>query len=68
MMLVEEVLVMGVFIVALLTVVVCFGYLVYATILEESLLRSRSRTARATAGADNWRPTNGRPALPMGRR
>jgi hypothetical protein len=67
MMVVEEVLVMGVFIAALLTVVACFGYLVYATILEEYLLRSRSRTANTRAGADGRGRAYGRPALPAGR-
>jgi hypothetical protein len=66
-MLVAEIVVVGVFIAALLTAVACFGYLVYATVLEEHLLRSRSRTARATAGTDGRRPTYGSTALPMGR-
>jgi len=68
-MLVVEVLVMAVFLAALLTIVACFGYLVYATVLEEHLLRSRSRTARARAGAgaDGWHPAHGRMALPTGR-
>jgi hypothetical protein len=66
-MLVAEVLVVGVFLASLLTVAACFGYLVYATILEEHLLRNRSRTARATAGGGGRRPAFGRPALPMGR-
>jgi hypothetical protein len=65
-MLVVEVLVMAVFLAAVLTVVACFGYLVYATILEEHLLRSRSRTTQA-AGAKGRRPTFGSTALPMGR-
>ena len=67
MMLVEEVLVMGVFIVALLTVVACFGYLVYATVLEEHLLRSRSSTTRAPAESGRWHPAHGRTTLPLGR-
>jgi hypothetical protein len=66
-MLVVEVLVMAVFLAAVLTVVACFGYLVYATILEEHLLRSRSRTARVAAGADSQRSAFGSRALPMGR-
>ena len=66
-MLVGEVLVMAVFLAALLAVVGCFGYLVYATILEEHLLRSRSRTARTAARADSQRSAFGSTALPMGR-
>jgi len=66
-MLVAEIVIIGVFLASLLTVAACFGYLVYATVLEEHLLRSRSRTARATAGADGRRRAFGRPALPMGR-
>jgi hypothetical protein len=66
-MLVAEVLVIAVFIAALLTVVACFGYLVYATILEEYLLRSRPRAGRTTAESDRWRPARGRTVLPMGR-
>jgi hypothetical protein len=67
-MLVAEVVVVGVFLAALLTVIACFGYLVYATILEEHLLRSRQRAVRDTAGAGRWHPAQGRTALPMGRR
>ena len=66
-MLVAEILVVGVFLASLLTAAACFGYLVYATVLEEHLLRSRSRTARATVGAGGPRRAFGRPALPMGR-
>lgn len=66
-MLAAEIVVVGVFVAALLTAAACFGYLVYATVLEEYLLRSRSRTARVTAGADGRRPAFGRPALPVGR-
>ena len=66
-MLVAEIVVVGVFVAALLTAAACFGYLVYATIFEEYLLRSRSRTTRARAGADGRRRAYGRAALPAGR-
>ena len=66
-MLVAEIVVVGVFVAALLTAAACFGYLVYATILEEHLLRSRSRAARANAEPDHWHPVRSRTALPMGR-
>jgi len=58
---------LAVFLAAVLTAVACFGYLVYATVLEEHLLRSRSRAARPTTEADRWRPAHRSPALPMGR-
>ena len=66
-MLVEEVLVMAVFFVAVLAVVACFVYLACATVLEEHLLRSRSRTARVAAGADSQQSAFGSRALPIGR-
>ena len=66
-MLVGEVLVMAVFLIALVSVVACLGYLVHATVLEEHLLRSRSRAALTTTESDLWRPARGRTALPMGR-
>ena len=66
-MLVEEVLVMAVFFVAVLAVVACFVYLVYATVLEEHLLRNRSRTNRAPAESRRRHPGHGQTAFPMGR-
>ena len=66
-MLIAEIVVVGVFVAALLSAAACFGFLVYATVLEEHLLRSRSRAALTTTESDLWRPARGRTALPMGR-
>jgi hypothetical protein len=66
-MLVAEIVIIGVFIAALLATVACFGYLMYATVLEHHLLRSRPRMRRATAGAESRLPAYGSPALPLGR-
>jgi len=66
-MLVAEIVIIGVFVAALLTAVACFGYLTYATILEQHLLRSRTRMRRPTAAPETPRPAFGTPALPAGR-
>jgi hypothetical protein len=66
-MLVGEVLVMAVFLIALVSVVACLGYLVHATVLEEHLLRNRSRTNRAPAESRRWHPGHGQTAFPMER-
>jgi hypothetical protein len=67
-MLVAEIIIIGVFVAALLTVIACFGYLTYATILEQHLLRSRPRMRQATAASETRRPAFGTRALPAGRR
>jgi len=66
-MLVAEIVVIGAFVAALLTAVACFGYLTYATILEQYLLRSRPRMRRATAATETRRPSFSNPALPASR-
>ena len=66
-MLVAEIVVVGVFVVALLTAVACFAYLTYTTILEQYLLRSRPRMRRATAATETRRPSFSTPALPASR-
>ena len=48
-MLVEEILIDGAFVAALMTAAACLVYLVYATILERHLLRTRRSPERANA-------------------
>lgn len=81
-MLFGEILIDGVFLAALLAAMTCLAYLVYSTILEVHLLRSRRVRVRAGAWpgvvetlsssvnskSDHWRPGSGSPALPAGKR
>jgi len=48
-MLLEEILIDGVFVAALLAAVACLAYLVYVTLLERHLLRSPRSPVRASA-------------------
>ena len=48
-MVLEEILIDGVFVAALLAAVACLAYLVYATLLERHLLRSPRSPVRASA-------------------
>jgi hypothetical protein len=83
MMLAEEIIVDGVFVVALVAALGCFAYLLYATLLERHLLRTATasmrvaaRTARRATSpsaaplaskTERWHRRPGYPSLPEGR-
>jgi hypothetical protein len=73
-MVLGEILIDGVFVIALLTGVACLAFVLFATILERHLLRARrsslyaqvagaARTTSSPPARDKWRRDVGSPAL-----